>query len=489
VRLSKASGGSIISREEILKQKDILQSKRLNNLHQNLIKALEASEEEITISWQQKIFSKREYLKYTQDSFEPQTILDEHYKNECTKLKESNKPPTTRIFTFIDSDPFQFYDEINSELISAPKSLVPPYLQRTNVPRKRRPLVGKAKSIDVTIPHTNIVNYKPFFDESTSTSLSKSHNDQSKLVPYNTMYIMADFTNEQDPTKKEDAKKVKKKETNDNQRYCILCTIRMDANGAIIMKPDFSQSPYIAQTFGTSKETFEYYLEHASSQINAQDLIRENRLHKELYMRHSEYVKNLCGHVFKMPEQGVMKVHVFGEIISARNFDYDDLHVYYQLDLPNNWHPDPAVPISGFTQTSRTKVSGPGGSDEIAYFAHPFEFDLYYKNDDINPNYKDQVPKMPKIVFEVASYDSWSRYRTEGYTFTQIPTKPGIVTEDLACWRPRGDSIIYELRRFFIGGSPELEDISYVTIPSDHEVIFLLIFDVLSLRSFISGFI
>ena len=39
----------------------------------------------------------------------------------------------------------------------------------------------------------------------------------------------------------------------------------------------------------------------------------------------------------------------------------------------------------------------------------------------------------------------------------------------MACWRPRGDSIIYELRRFFIGGSPELEDMSYVAVPSDHE--------------------
>lgn len=46
----------------------------------------------------------------------------------------------------------------------------------------------------------------------------------------------------------------------------------------------------------------------------------------------------------------------------------------------------------------------------------------------------------------------------------------GTLQEELICWRPRGDSIIYELRRFFIGGSPELEDISYACIPSDHEV-------------------
>lgn len=132
-----------------------------------------------------------------------------------------------------------------------------------------------------------------------------------------------------------------------------------------------------------------------------------------------------------------------------------------------DWHIDSSMPISGFTQTSRAKTEG---NDEVAYFAHPFEFDLLYKNDEINPLNKDELPSMPKILFEVASYDSWSRYRTEGYAWSQLPNQPGVHEETLHCWRPRGDSLIYELRRFFIGGSPELEDISYVSIPSSHEV-------------------
>ncbi len=95
-------------------------------------------------------------------------------------------------------------------------------------------------------------------------------------------------------------------------------------------------------------------------------------------------------------------MHIFGEIISAKNFDYDDVHVYYQLDLPksNNlvirqisfcvvkinfknldWHVDKSSPISGFTQTSRIRTDG---NDETAYFSHPFEYDLYYKNDEMN---------------------------------------------------------------------------------------------------------
>ena len=39
---------------------------------------------------------------------------------------------------------------------------------------------------------------------------------------------------------------------------------------------------------------------------------------------------------FIQPTTGVLKVHVFGEILWAKNFDYDDLHVYYQLELPRS---------------------------------------------------------------------------------------------------------------------------------------------------------
>lgn len=85
-----------------------------------------------------------------------------------------------------------------------------------------------------------------------------------------------------------------------------------------------------------SKETYEYYLEHVSTNIEKEDLFRELRLHKELYLRHSEYIKNLVGTDFKLPATGVMKISIYGEIVCAKNFDYDDLHVYYQLELPRS---------------------------------------------------------------------------------------------------------------------------------------------------------
>ncbi len=55
---------------------------------------------------------KSEYAKYSDSSFETNNPLEKQYKEECLKLKERNYQPG-RIFTYIDSDPYQFHDEVN----------------------------------------------------------------------------------------------------------------------------------------------------------------------------------------------------------------------------------------------------------------------------------------------------------------------------------------------------------------------------------------
>ncbi len=70
-----------------------------------------------------------------------------------------------------------------------------------------------------------------------------------------------------------------------------------------------------------------------------------------------------------------MKVNVFGEIVSGKNFEYDDLYVYYSLDLPESklgklffffersilsldWYAESSQIFSGYTHTaSSTKSS------------------------------------------------------------------------------------------------------------------------------------
>ena len=45
----------------------------------------------------------------------------------------------------------------------------------------------------------------------------------------------------------------------------------------------------------------------------------------------------------------------------------------------------------------------------------------------------------------------------------------GCYDEHLSCWRPQSDSIFDELRRYFIGSSTELDDLSAIAIPHMHQ--------------------
>jgi Meckel syndrome type 1 protein len=74
------------------------------------------------------------------------------------------------------------------------------------------------------------------------------------------------------------------------------------------------------------------------------------------------------------------------------------------------------------------------------------------------------------MFISVLSSDSWNRYRTEGYGYVSLPPSPGLHTINVSTWRPLSSNPIGEMRRFFIGGSPELENVDFVGIPSNFQV-------------------
>lgn len=60
------------------------------------------------------------------------------------------------------------------------------------------------------------------------------------------------------------------------------------------------------------------------------------------------------------------------------------------------------------------------------------------------------------------------RYRIEGYAAQPIPFNSGYYDLSLQTWRPVGD-FTNTLRRFFTGGTYELQDITYSGIPAMHD--------------------
>uniref|UniRef100_I3KLC5 MKS transition zone complex subunit 1 n=1 Tax=Oreochromis niloticus TaxID=8128 RepID=I3KLC5_ORENI len=232
----------------------------------------------------------------------------------------------------------------------------------------------------------------------------------------------------------------------------VVCTL-------LIVKPDFNKGkePYRIVTEGERREVWRLTVENVSGSMKPEDKVREQNMYKDLYIRHKEYLNSLVGQDFEMPPLGILRYMMNGEIVSAQGFEYDNLYIHFFMELPNNWSSRPFQSMSGVTQTCRTKTLG---KENVAFFSYPFNFEAFYMTEK-----ESDLPQWPVLYFKVLSLDSWQRYRTEGYGYLLFPAMPGKHTMTCHTWRPLQMGTVSALRRFFIGGSPELEDHSYVRIP------------------------
>lgn len=245
------------------------------------------------------------------------------------------------------------------------------------------------------------------------------------------------------------------------ENECVLMTVKTDGNGMVILKPDFNKGKdaYRIETSGEKKEVWRLILENVSTAMAAEDKKREQHMYKDLYLRHKDYLNSLVGQDFEMPPPGVLRLMVNGEIASAKGFEYDNLYVHFFMELPNNWSTLPFQPLSGVTQTCRTKTVG---KDSVAFFSYPFSFEAFHLRENES---EECLPQWPVLYFKVLSLDFWQRYRTEGYGYLVFPATPGRHEVTCHTWRPLQAGTVSGLRRFFIGGSPELEEHSYVRVP------------------------
>ncbi|XP_045369732.2 tectonic-like complex member MKS1 isoform X2 [Camelus bactrianus] len=242
----------------------------------------------------------------------------------------------------------------------------------------------------------------------------------------------------------------------------VLCTLKVDSNGVIAVKPDFTglKGPYRIETEGEKPELWKYTIDNVSSLAQPEEEEREQRLFKDLYGRHKEYLSSLVGTDFETTVPGALRLFVNGEVVSAQGYEYDNLYVHFFVELPTtNWSSPVFQQLSGITQTCATKSLG---MDKVAYFSYPFTFEASFLHEDESAG---ALPEWPVLYCEVRSLDFWQRYRVEGYGAVVLPATPGAHTLRVSTWRPLELGTVAELRRFFIGGSLELEDLSYVRIP------------------------
>ncbi|XP_068923525.1 tectonic-like complex member MKS1 isoform X2 [Petaurus breviceps papuanus] len=348
----------------------------------------EDDEEEVVVSWQEKLFSQFEVDLYQNESA-CQTPLDHQYHQEILNLEASGGRKNHRIFTYTDSDRYTNLEE-HCQKMTTSDTEVPSFLveRMANVRRRQ-----DRRGLESNVHKSRIITWEP------SEEFIRSNHVIN--TPLQTMYIMADL-----------GPYGKLGQRNYEQ---VLCTLKVDSNGVLTVKPDFTDNkgPYRIVMEGEKQELWKYTLNNVSSPAQREEEEREQRVFKDLYGRHKEYLSSLVGSDFEMAIPGSLRLFVNGEVVSAQGYEYDNLYVHFFVELPN-------------------------------YF-----------------------PQWPVLYLEVISLDFWQRYRVEGYGSIVLPLAPGSHTIKASTWRPMESGTLAELRRFFIGGSLELEDMLYVRIPGN----------------------
>ncbi|XP_040907533.1 Meckel syndrome type 1 protein isoform X3 [Toxotes jaculatrix] len=398
------------------------------------------NEEELVVGWQEKFFNQYE-MDVFQDEAACQTPLERQYHTEVKALNRAKGRRNHRIFTYTDHDhytnclPFHQLQH-SSDLLTTTKSSPTFLAERMTSVRHRR---QDRRTMDCSIPKSKIINWEP-----TEEFVKSSHVVNNAMQ---TMHIMADLSPPGRLGQKENE--------------CLLVTIKSDGSGTVIVKPDFNKGkePYRIVTEGEKKEVWRLTVENVSTTMKSEEKDREQNMYKDLYARHKEYLNSLVGQDFEMPPVGILRYLMNGEIVSAKGFEYDNLYIHFFMELPNNWSSLPFQSLSGVTQTCRTKTLG---KENVAFFSYPFGFEAFYMSE---KETEESIPQWPVLYFKVLSLDSWQRYRTEGYGYLLFPAIPGKHIITCHTWRPLQTGTVSALRRFFIGGSPELEDNSYIRIP------------------------
>ncbi|XP_067864160.1 Meckel syndrome type 1 protein isoform X2 [Heptranchias perlo] len=393
-------------------------------------------QEEVVVGWQEKLFSQFEFDLF-KNEHACQSPLDHQYRNEILNLEETEERKNSRIFTYTDFDRYTSTEE-HSHTVTTSTVETPSYLaERMAHVRRRR---QERRITDGKIPRSRIITWEP-----TEEFVRNNH---VLNTPLQTMYIMGDLG----PYGKLGQRK---------DEY-ILCTIKVDNNGVLSIKPDFngSKAAYRIETEGEKRDLWIYTINNASVEVQQDDQDREKNLFKDLYDRHKEYLKTLVGEEFETPPLGVLQLFVNGEVVSAQGYEYDNLYIHFFLELPDYWSSPSKQQLSGVTQTCSTKVLD---RENVAYFSYPFNFEMTLRSED-QP--EGSLPQWPVFYFGVHSCDFWQRYRIEGYGYISIPDSPGSYTMTCQTWRPVLPGTSAEMRRFFVGGSLELEDMTYVRTPS-----------------------
>lgn len=301
-------------------------------------------EESRELSWQMKRLSNFEIDSYKLKencTTELQKTYHQLIKDKSLASEEgtSNQPEPHKIFTYCHKDSF-----------------VPANEDRMN--RKTNILLGKIEKYNQTTQDGADIN------QSINPADLLEKGRYSNLDDFENMFIMADLNPE-----------------------IILFTLKYrKRDGLLIVCPDFNDiliNPYYIEVDSDSRNMYHYGMRNISKTLNQaewENRVQDNEIIEKLTKL--SLLENSEKFNFHLPPSQKTFFHIFLEIQSAENLEYDNVHVRYNIEIPKFAHLmvniDEPNPLRGSTHSSMRSKSA-----NIWKFGYCHDLSLSAESEDV----------------------------------------------------------------------------------------------------------
>ncbi|EZA61269.1 Meckel syndrome type 1 protein [Ooceraea biroi] len=389
-------------------------------------------EEDRIFSWQEKVFSPFEIDFYAD---EKNCLTD--CQREYHRSIRDEELHGARLYSYTENDSYYADDGV----------LTKPY--RSYLSAKNQTALPAIQNLK---PFRERYNKNVLDDGPTDARIRSAHYLYTERT---TMYVMADLSRKDEPA------------TGSTDSETLLCSVTYDkARKLLTVSPDFTfddehddECHYsVTNSYGIK---FNYRIEHVSQGRTSPELQEQREDTRREIQQLLAYKEAELHKEMQLAPANLSTIFLTLDIVSGHGFSYDGLFITYFMDLPQYWSTKQKDRLSGRTQKCRLERGS-------AHFSYCTDVSLHYPSSEFQRAKDNASSFWPRVLFSVASLDSWTRYRIQGYAVLSIPRTPGSYKFTVPTWRAKGN-IVDRLRRFFIGGSHELEDITYCGIPIAHE--------------------
>ena len=426
---------------------------------------------ERVVAWQEKIFSRAEATARARSSGS-ETELDRKYD---AMVRDGNLTGET-IYTYVAADRFADDRDAEKTVTTSATERVNGLFRAVFGSPAARVVAANARGRDATAKRTE---------------LARGRRRRGGALPV-TFVICADCGPLELPPDHPAMAGGDDELTRRREGEEILMTIEAFPDGSVAISPDFCQEsdgePYRVERRDGS--VWEYGVTNASTRDETPLEKRQKDIAPTAAMRAMQLARRRRagpGAFVPPPEDAAERLVFLGEIVSGRGFEHDRLYCEWALEYDKEiWFvespagnqtsaPEPVV--AGATQISKTAVypsdalsgdetlSGSGDgffSSErlVAHWSAPIELCLVARRAPAPREY-------PVIFFQVSSYDAWDRYRPEGYGALSLRPhdQTGARAREVRTWRA-GGTIRDRIATHYVGGAPEIGNLSYVAAPA-----------------------